>query len=445
MINDLTNPHFLVSDTNMKEQQIKPYSIFELTKIIEDRLTNTTLLKNIVLIGEITKFTKHSSGHIYFTLTDKDLKNSTKKAIVNCTFFNNANQGLRFNPKEGDEVQVTGSIAIYYPSGQYNFNIRWMEKVGIGNLLLQKELLKKKLIEEGVIDPTKKKNLPYLPTKIGIVTSLTGAALKDILKQVEDRYPNINILVINALMQGEDAPSSIANALEEIVKEQYKCDIIILSRGGGSTEDLAAFDHEIVARAIFNCPLPIISGIGHQIDHPISDDVADVAAATPTDAAKIALPIIQDLLNSLNNIELRLAQALKQKINFLKENLKRFSEKPYFQDPSYLIEDYYHNLDDIENRMNNGFRDILEYHKTKLTSLENLDNAYKQTIQNHKISFLRLQEKLDAFSPLATLKRGYSVTYQNGKILKRVEDASVKTNITIQLSNGTIETQLILP
>ena len=424
--------------------QIKPYSVFEFTKIIEERLTTTSLLKNIVLIGEITKFTKHSSGHIYFTLTDKDTKSSsTKKAIVNCTFFTNANQGLDFIPKEGDEVQVTGSISMYAPSGSYSFNIRYMEKVGTGNLLLQKELLKKKLIVEGIIDPSKKKLLPYLPTTIGIVTSLTGAALQDILKQVEDRYPSINIWAINALMQGEGAPQSIVTALEEISKEEYNCDIILLSRGGGSSEDLAAFDSELVARAIFACPIPIISGIGHQVDHPISDDVADVAAATPTDAAKIALPIVHDLWQNLEKVELRLSQALKLKLNFSKEQLQKFYDKPYFIDPYCLVENYYRNIDDIDKRMQESFKAILDSKKQKLLDMIDIDILYKEKMQQIKMQFLSQKEKLEAFSPLATLKRGYSVAYQGGKILKHAKDTNFDENITIQLMDGSIETKLI--
>ncbi|MDH5716032.1 MAG: exodeoxyribonuclease VII large subunit [Spirochaetia bacterium] len=419
----------------------KPLSVFQVTNIVEDRLVNFSGLKNIAVIGEITEYNKNmSSGHIYFTLCDKDIeKSGVKKAVLRCTFFKFNNRLLNFQPETGMEVLVTGSISVYYQGGVYNFNVRQIQKVGEGALLLRIEKLRKKLIEEGIINPGLRKKLPFLPKRIGIVTGLGTAALRDILKQVKDRYPNVEVLIAPALVQGELAAKSIASAIDEISLTKYKCDLIILTRGGGSIEDLMPFNEEIVAYAIYKCPVPVISAIGHQIDHPISDDTADIAAATPTDGAKIALPVISDIIENLNHFQKRLQSLTSLIFNSYKEKWTRLAEKSFFKDPAVLIENYYLLLDDLENKQREGFRHITDLFRQKLLDVIDIHYLFERFFQNSKHLYEKNSAKLDAFSPLGTLKRGYSITFQNGKILNEAEKINLNKSIEIKFYKGKLE------
>ena len=397
------------------------------------------------MVGEITEYHKPGSGHIYFTLADKagKVSNARKKSILKCTFFKGNHQNLSFEPKVGDEVQVIGSVSLYYAGGLYNFNVRSLHKMGLGNLFLQIQELRQRLIKEGVIDPTLKKKLPFLPQKIGIVTGMKTAALKDILKQVMERYPHINILIAPALMQGEDSANSIVNALHAIAQKEYQCDVILLSRGGGSAEDLMPFNDERVARAIFECGLPVISGIGHEIDHPIADDVSDKAGATPTDAAKIALPVVSDLLLSLQAVELRMNQRFQGKRELLQEKLNRISQKKAFQEPLSIVQSYQHRIDDVEMRLVNSFQEKIKISSDLFRSLPDIYYLLGRKIHEYERRYTGLEEKLLAFSPLATLKRGYTITYQNGKILRSIEKLNKRNDIQIQFHDGKIDAQIM--
>ena len=238
------------------------------------------------------------------------------------------------------------------------------------------------------------------------------------------------------MVQGENAPYSIVGALKEISKEKYNCDLVILSRGGGSAEDLMAFNDEKVARAIHECPVPVVSGVGHQIDHPICDDVADVQSATPTDAAKKSLPIVEDYFIGLNNVEKRLNAYIEMKLNFLIEKFKRISEKPIFTDPYTLLEEYYHELDDLENKIINAYQEKVYKLTTIFKTMPKLFYLLGQYLNQKQTLYGRLEEKLKAFSPLATLRRGYSVTQQKGQILKSVNQLAKNEEIKIRLSDG---------
>ncbi|MDH5720756.1 MAG: exodeoxyribonuclease VII large subunit [Spirochaetia bacterium] len=418
----------------------RPLTVFEITSIVEDRLINFPALKNTNVIGEIVEFNKNpSSGHMYFTLRDKDSeKISPKKAVLRCAFFKFQNQSLNFKPEPGMEVLVTGSVSVYFQGGQYNFNVKQMRKVGEGALLLKIEQLRKKLMEEAVIDPSKRKELPLLPKRIGIVTGLGTAALRDILKQVHDRYANVEVLIAPAQVQGDAAPQSIAAALAEIAKPEHKCDVIIVGRGGGSSEDLMAFNDEITARAIYACPLPVVSAVGHQIDHPISDDVADMAASTPTDAAKIALPLVKDMAHNLNLYQKRLDSFIELLLTGAKEKWQRLSDKPFFKDPRVLIENYALLLDDLENMMRTGLRDLAGMCRERLLAVPEIHHIFESHYKSKKNNFNLVSEKLAAFSPLGTLKRGYSITYQNKKIIRKAADIDMKKSIEISFYEGKV-------
>jgi len=422
---------------------MKNLSVYELTKIIDDSIANEPHLRNIQLIGELTQFTHHSSGHMYFTLVDDGEKKYPKKAVIRCTYFKFQNKRLKFQPKNGSKVILTGSVSIYYPGGQYNFNVLEMQKAGEGDYLLQIQLLKEKLLKQGIIDPTKRKNLPILPKKIGIVTGIGTAALRDIFKQAEDRYPNIEILIAPAQVQGEKAAQSIANAINEISQPKWGCDLLIIGRGGGSLEDLMAFNEEEVAMAIHESNLPIISGVGHQVDHLISDEVADVIAATPTDAAKIALPVIDDMISLVDGFSARIEHSLENKIFLLQEKVQRLSEKSFFTNPMILIEEHYQRLDELDQRNKTAFKEKINQYKDKLQTIPQLDLLFELKMNFFRGRYDMLSDRLEAFSPLATLKRGYTATYQKNKIIRSIKELDKQKEIKIQFYDGSINADII--
>ena len=427
----------LASQQNGSEQ--KPLTIYEVTSNIEKRLTAEPGLQNIGVIGEIVDYKLHSSGHAYFTLTDKDGAQKTpKKTMLKCTFFRFQSSRVPFVPKAGMEVVAFGSVSVYYQGGQYNFNVRELIEVGKGNLWQKIQELKKKLIQEGIIDPESKKKLPEIPKTMGIVTGLGTAALKDILKQVKDRYPNINIVIAPAVVQGEAAPESISRAIEEIGKDKYNCDVILVSRGGGGPEDLLCFSDELVCRTIHACPVPVVSAIGHQIDHPISDDVADVAAATPTDGAKLALPVIAEKEESLNMLSKHLNQLMINQFSYLGEKLKRLSEKPFFQNPHVLIQEHYQNLDEKESRIREAYSTSLQSWRNTLLALKDITMLAEKNTTHYSNKLDQLKERLYAFSPLQTLQRGYSLVYQKEELIRDAKKINMDEDISIRFHSGSI-------
>ena len=421
-------------------EQAKPLSVFELTRAIEERISEDGLLLNVSVVGEMLDYKEHpSSGHAYFTLTDKEAPTSqSKKAILKCTFFKYYNKNLDFKPRSGMEVLVTGAISVYYQGGQYNLNAKNIIEIGKGKLWLQIQQLRQKFLNEGIINPAKRRALPTIPRKIGIVTGMGTAALKDILKQVHDRYPHVELLIAPAIVQGEEAPASIVEAINEISKPQWGCELLIVGRGGGSMEDLMAFNDESVCRAIAAAPIPVISAVGHQIDHPVSDDVADLAAATPTDAAKLALPVISEKMDELEMIGRHLDQIISHKFTIFSERLKRIEARPLFQNPYLLLEEYYRVLDERETSLRESIGNIISVSKMKFLSLTSIDSAMEKVMTANAHRFNSITEKFTAFSPLATLKRGYSVVFQNKKIMNSVHKLDKNTPLEIQFSDGMV-------
>lgn len=427
-------------ETAGAEPGSRPLSVYETTRIIDQKLTGGPELKNIAVAGELLDFKLHSSGHAYFTLTDKTPDpDPRKKAVLKCTFFRFPADKIGFTPRAGLEVVAIGSVGVYYQGGQYNFNARNLIELGQGNLMLQIQLLKKKLIEEGVIDPEKRKAIPQAPKRIGIVTGLGTAALKDIFKQARDRYPHIEIIVAPALVQGEEAPSSISAAIAEIVKPKWGCELLIVGRGGGSMEDLMAFNSEQVCRAIHASPIPVISAVGHQIDHPVCDDVADVAAATPTDGAKIALPVISELEHTLGLFEKRMESLLKSRFEIYREGLRRIQEKPFYVNPAVLFENYYQYLDEKGARLTDSFVERFRMAKERFLSLPSLNAGVERLIEKRSSELERLLERLAAFSPLATLNRGYALVYQNDEIKRTLAEVDQTKDISVRMADGELK------
>ena len=279
----------------------KYITVTQLTKYIKYKIDNDVHLNEVFLKGEISNFKAHSRGHFYFTLKDEGSR-------INAIMFASSTRNIKFVPQDGMKVLVTGKISVFEANGGYQIYVNDMLEDGVGNLYIAYEQLKKKLEEEGLFDQAKKKPIPKIPTRVGVVTAPTGAAIKDIISTIKRRWPLTEILLFPSLVQGEDAAADIVKQIK--LSENYQIDTLIVGRGGGSIEDLWPFNEEIVARAIYECKTPVISAVGHEIDFTIADFVADLRAPTPTGAAELAVPAISDITNYLNQLKIRLNKRL---------------------------------------------------------------------------------------------------------------------------------------
>ena len=323
--------------------QDKYLSVTALTRYIKFKIDNDAHLQEVYLKGEISNFKAHTRGHFYFTIKDENARIS---AIM---FSYNASK-IKFMPEDGMKVLVKGKISVFESTGNYQIYVEEMDEDGVGNLYVAFEQLKKKLGDEGLFDAKYKKPIPKIPMKVGIVTAPTGAAVKDILSTIKRRFPICKTILFPCLVQGELAKNDIVRKLD--VADNYGLDVIILGRGGGSIEDLWPFNEEVVARKVFNCKTPIISGVGHQIDFTICDFVADVRAETPTGAAERAVPILSDLLNEINNYEIRYTNAIKSILDNNKLRLKKLKESYVLKNPLSLYEIKEQKLDNIIDKLN---------------------------------------------------------------------------------------------
>ncbi|MFA4955874.1 MAG: exodeoxyribonuclease VII large subunit [Candidatus Methanoperedens sp.] len=385
------------------------YTVHEFTLAVKSTLT-TGQFNDVWIRGEISNFTNHSSGHRYFTIKDKNSQ-------LSCIMFKWHGNNLRFEPEQGMKVLVLGDIDVYEQRGVYQLKVREMRLDGVGELYKAYEQLKNKLAMEGLFSPDHKKPLPGFPTKIGVATSPTGAVLHDILTVLKRRYP-VNILFIPTLVQGESAAQSIVNSIEALNRTDV--DVIILGRGGGSIEDLWAFNEEIVAQAIFKSRIPIISAVGHETDYTICDFVADVRAPTPSAAAEIAVPQRQELANQISRLRDRLIDSEKRCLSDLQS---RISELESGVDPRLLLErltQYMQYIDELAQMQTSGFGRLLEV---------------KQALLDAHAG------KLNAISPLGTLSRGYSITLKlpQKTPVRSIADIEISDEISIIVNDGKIK------
>src|SRR5659263_185158 len=388
------------------------YSVHEFTLTIKNTLTKGQF-NDVWIRGEISNFTNHSSGHRYFTIKDKNSQ-------LACIMFKWHGKNLRFEPEHGMKVLVLGDIDIYEQRGVYQLKVRDMRPDGIGELYKAYEQLKNKLAMEGLFSPDHKKPLPGFPTKIGVATSPTGAVLHDILTVLKRRYP-VNILFIATVVQGESAAQSIVSAIEALNRTDV--DVIILGRGGGSIEDLWAFNEEVVARAIFNSRIPIISAVGHETDYTICDFVADFRAPTPSAAAEIAVPERQELGNQIQRLRDRLIDTEKR---FLTDRQSRISELRSGVDPCLLFErvaQYMQYVDELAQNQTSSFRRLMEVKQALLIAHAG---------------------KLDALSPLGTLSRGYCITLKmpHKTLIRSIADIEIFDDISILVKDGKIKCEV---
>jgi exodeoxyribonuclease VII large subunit len=356
--------------------------------------------------------------------------------------FKNAADTLDFTPKEGDKVLVDGRISAYPASGTYQVYINKMRLDGEGDLLKRLEELKKKLASEGLFDEAHKKPIPKFPKKIGVVTSsnINQAAVHDIITTINRRYPLCEVILFPAMVQGEQAKFDIVKQIEEANKEKYELDTLIVGRGGGSIEDLWAFNEEIVARAIYDSRVPIISAVGHDIDYTIADFVADLRAATPTAGAELAVPNLVDVIAYLKQLEIRSNQAITSKINHLRDILNKIKKSYVLENPLASFEIKEQKLDELINRLNTNIQNKLDTSKVKLTNILN-----KRVLRNpedilipKKNSLELLINKLELLNPLSVIKKGYSVIESDKKIIKSVKDVKKNDNLKIKVIDGII-------
>lgn len=388
-------------------------SVSQINRYISFKLKEDKKLSGVMIRGEISNFTAHRSGHFYFTLKDNE---SAIKAVM---FRSNA-QKVKFMPQDGMNVIAMGSISVFERDGLYQIYVTDIIPDGVGSVYIANQQLREKLRKEGIFDESAKRPVPQLPKKIGAVTSETGAALQDIINVLSRRYPVCELMVFNTLVQGTDAADSISRSMMNAVKAD--CDVIILARGGGSLEDLSAFNTEKVAYAIYNSSVPVISAVGHETDVTIADLVADLRAPTPSAAAEMVSLSAEQIYGNIKYYEEKLKGLIETCLNNLNAQLEKTNERLLRFSPDQEIE-----------------KSILKY--GELT--KRLDKAYEKIISEKENEFISSVSKLEAMSPVSVLMRGYSLVYRNDRIVSRTSELTENDNVTIRLSDGKATAKII--
>ena len=394
--------------------KINPISVTELNGYIKNKIDRDEYLNNVLVKGEISNFKHHYTGHMYFTLKDE-------KSLVKCIMFKGYTANLNFIPKDGMKVILLGSVSVFERDGVYQIYAKAMNQDGIGNLYREYEKLKAKLEEEGLFSNEHKKQIPFMPKIIGVLTSNTGAVIRDIINVSTRRNPNVYIRLYPVPVQGEGAGQKIADAIK-FMNDKKLADVLILARGGGSLEDLWPFNEEIVARAIYESKLPIISAVGHETDFTIADFVADLRAPTPSAAAELAVPNIEDIKEKLNVYELRYKQSLRKKIEIMRLRYEKCMSSRAFSDPLKNINDSYMLVDNFIKR---------------------LQSQIENKIKIEKQEAIKLISKIDALSPLKTLTRGYSITSKNELVIKSVKDIEKNDEIDLRYIDGLAKAKIL--
>ncbi|MDD2377881.1 MAG: exodeoxyribonuclease VII large subunit [Bacilli bacterium] len=387
----------------------KYLTVSAITQYLKHKFDSDEHLKTVFIKGEVSNFKSHSTGHLYFSIKDETSK-------INAIMFSSSAKKITFKPADGVKVLVVGRISVYEATGNYQIYVDEMLEDGVGNLYLTFEKLKEQLSKEGLFDEKYKKPIPRIPKRVGVVTAPTGAAIKDILSTIKRRFPVCEVILFPSLVQGDNAKDDIVKNIK--LAENYELDLLIVGRGGGSIEDLWAFNEEVVARAIFNSSIPIISAVGHEVDFTIADFVADLRAPTPTGAAEMAVPNIVDLVKYLNNLNIRLNEYIYRKINYNKLLLDTFKNSFILKNPMIMYDNKKQNLDLINERLNN----IINYKLERVT-----------------INLNRMIEKLELLNPLGVLKRGYSIVYKDDKVISNTSKIKENDLLKIKLLKGDID------
>ena len=382
-----------------------------LNLFVKSLIEGDVRLNDIAVIGEISNFKNHyASGHLYFTLKDND-------ASIRCVMFKGFAQYVKFDVCDGMQVVLRGKVSIYEKDGQYQFYAQEMHEYGKGDIALQFEQIKEKLAKEGLFDTESKRKIPKFPKRIAVVTSDTGAAVQDIINIISRRWPVCEIMLCPVAVQGENAVPDMVNALERIYALS-NCDTIIIGRGGGSAEDLWAFNSEVLARKIYESPIPVISAVGHETDFTICDFVSDLRAPTPSAAAELAVPDINEISAKINNNISALKRLLQTKYSLNRTKLDVLSNNAVLKNP----------VDKIIG--------------TRAQTLDNLTDSlllsYKSILNSKKTTFSTLVSKLDALSPLKVLSRGFAVAQRGGQVISSVDSVEIGDSITLRLTDGKV-------
>ncbi|WP_405306349.1 exodeoxyribonuclease VII large subunit [Methanobrevibacter sp.] len=414
----------------------KTFSVSEINSYLNKKFKGDANLKVIYVKGEISNFKTYPSGHSYFTLKDE-------KSQIPAVMFKGRKHSLKFQPENGMKVIIKGKIEVFERDGKYQLYASTMTEDGIGNLHVAFEQLKKKLKAEGLFDDTHKKEIPEYPGKIGVVTAQTGAAIRDIITTIERRFPYCEVLVFSTLVQGEQAAPQIVRQIK--YAQQFDIDTLIVGRGGGSLEDLWPFNEEAVARTIYDCKIPVISAVGHEVDFTIADFVADARAPTPTGAAVMAVPDVNDVKFKIIQLRNRLKKDIGDKIIQNRTKLKHVSEKQIFKNPESIYEIKSMTLDNLVTRLEFSSKNIIAENRNKLQELEN-KNIMKnpdEIIRMKREPYLRNVDKLAVLNPLLTLKRGYTLTKVEGKVVSSAKDVKSGDKLDVEFDDGTVNTRVI--
>ena len=409
----------------------KYLTVSAINRYLKAKFDNDDNLRLVYLKGEISNIKYHTTGHIYFSIKDENSK-------INAIMFSGSAKKLLFNPVDGSKVLITGRISVYEATGGYQIYVDEMLEDGIGNLYIAFEKLKQDLSKEGLFDEKHKKKIPKICERVGVVTASTGAAIKDIISTIKRRFPICDIILFPSLVQGDNAADDIVKKIK--LADTYNLDVLIVGRGGGSIEDLWPFNEEKVARAIYECNTPIISAVGHEIDYTIADYVADLRAPTPTGAAEMAVPNISDLINHINNLSVRLNEAINSKINYQKLILDSLKNSYAIKNPLIMYENKKQKLDYLIDNLN---KIIINKYENALHRFELLKNNYilnnpEFLYKDKQVKFAGLIEKLELINPLNLLNRGYSLVSKNNKIINNIKNINENDKLNIRLSNGTI-------
>lgn len=462
----------------MKEKYI---TITQLNKYLKYKFDQDANLNTVYLKGEISNFKAHTRGHYYFTLKDEGSR-------INAVMFASSVSKCKFTPIDGMKVMVTGKVSVYEATGGYQIYVTEMLEDGVGNLYVAYEQLKKKLEQEGLFDKKYKKKIPRMPKKIGIITASTGAAIRDILTTLKRRYPIVETILFPSLVQGEYASRDIAKKIE--IANTYDIDVLIVGRGGGSIEDLWPFNEEIVARAIFNSKVPVISAVGHEIDFTIADFVADLRAPTPTAAAELAVVDIKTVHDYLDKAKSRSTFAIKKYLDNKESVLSKLKDNYILNNPNNIYEIKEQKLDMLIDRLNISIKNIIESTSSRLfkstnhyilnnpkmlyfSKLEKFNNIYQvlqkdinNVISNSKNKLFQLDnnyilanpeilyrykeqkfnsliEKLEVLNPMNTLKRGYAIVRYQDKVIKDINNLQKDDILSIELKHGIIDTKIM--
>ena len=410
-------------------------TVTDINNYIKNIVDGDFFLSNVTLKGEISNLKFHTRGHLYFSLKDENSK-------INSVMFNYKNLGLNFIPKDGMNVIVKGKVSVFTTGGSYQITVSNMKEDGIGNLYILFEELKRRLESEGLFSPEHKKKLPRIPKKVGVITAATGAAVKDIISTINRRFPLTEIILFPTLVQGVGAKENIVKMINEANKSDV--DVIILGRGGGSIEDLWAFNEEIVARAIYNSNKPIVSAVGHEIDFTISDFVSDMRAPTPTGAAELVVPSKVEIQSYLNDYKGRIISVINKKIKSYTDTFSKLKSTYILKNPISMYEIDEQKLDNMLEKLGSIMTYKLEREKSKLNNLSKMISPNMlNRLDKEKIKLENIETKLNLLNPENILKKGYSLTLVEGKIVKSINSVKKGSIIDTKFSDGIIKSEVL--